>query len=74
MRLIPLFRGYLTRVCGVSINASFHGGSNDTIVAMSDLGGQKFTVLSQWQPYHPALTSSHETVHTEFYLWSKEGD
>jgi hypothetical protein len=54
MRLIPLFQGHLTRVCGEYKNASFHGGSNDTIVAMSDLGGQRYSVLSQQHPYHPA--------------------
>ena len=57
-------QGPLIKEFEVSMDASFQAGSNDTI------GGH----VRHWrQPYRPALTSSHETVHTDPYRWEEGG-
>jgi hypothetical protein len=53
---------------GVFMDASFHDSSCDTIGAMSAVGSR---------PYRHALMSSHETVHTDLYIYvcgGKGGD
>jgi hypothetical protein len=32
----------MIRICGVPMDATFHGGSNDTIAAVSDFGGRRY--------------------------------
>jgi hypothetical protein len=44
------------------MDASFHGGSNDTIATSSDLSAGAIAVFSRRRPFWPALASSHYTL------------
>ena len=54
----------------MSMDASYHGGSNDTIVGQSGVGGLRYRRFSRRRPYRPA----HETVHLTSIFGGKGGD